>query len=307
MSSEAGCRRCAKVVPWASFWGNFSLGVYKLVIGILGGSAALIADAVHSFADVVGSGGILVATKVSAKHPDDDFPYGRGKAEFIGAAFVYTILLFFAGGIIIASFQAMLSDELEAPHFATLLGGIVSVFYNVVMYKYATCAGKRNDSPAILADAFENRADAISSMACIVGILGALVIHPICDPIAALAVGLIIAWNCQEQLREAATGLMDNGLSRKEIELMENLAAGHAEVEAVKFVRTRKMGPQFWADLGIEMRSDLGVEEADEVAAAIAREIKSLPRCFHAEVYVVSSSTPMSEADGPLGEPVVTH
>jgi cation diffusion facilitator family transporter len=307
MASEAGCRRCAKVVPWASFWGNFSLAVYKLVVGVLGGSAALVADAVHSFADVIGSGGILVATKVSAKSPDEDFPYGRGKAEFIGAAFVYTILLFFAGGIIIASVQAMLNDELEAPHFATLLGGVVSVLYNVVMYKYATCAGRRNDSPAILADAFENRADAISSTACIVGILGALVIHPICDPIAALVVGIIIAWNCQEQLREAATGLMDNGLSRKETEILTNLALGHAEVQGVPFVRTRKMGPRFWADLGIEVRSDLGVEEADEVAAAIAREVKGLPRCLHAEVYVVSSSDPTSETHGPPGEPVVTH
>jgi cation diffusion facilitator family transporter len=306
MSSHAGCRRCAKVVPWASFWGNLSLAIYKLVVGILGGSAALIADAVHSFADVVGSSGILVATRVSAKSPDEDFPYGRGKAEFIGAAFVYTILLFFAGGIIIASVQAMLADDLEAPHFATLLGGIVSVFYNVVMYKYATCAGKRNDSPAILADAFENRADAISSMACIVGILGALIIHPICDPIAALVVGLIIAWNCQEQLREAATGLMDNGLARKEVEIIEKMALSHPEVQAVQFVRTRKMGPRFWADLGIEMRGDLGVEEADEVAAAIARDIKGISRCFHAEVYVVPSSAPMRETDGPLGEPVVT-
>lgn len=307
MSSEAGCRRCAKVAPWVSLWGNFSLAVYKLVVGILGGSAALIADAVHSFADVVGSSGILVATKVSAKSPDEDFPYGRGKAEFIGAAFVYTILLFFAGGIIVASVRAMLSDELEAPHFATLLGGVVSVFYNLVMYRYATCAGRRNDSPAILADAFENRADAISSMACIVGILGALVIHPICDPIAALVVGIIIAWNCQEQLREAATGLMDNGLSRRETEIIESLALGCPEVQAVQFVRTRRMGPRFWADVGIEMRSDLGVEKADEIAAAIAREVKGLPRCFHAEVYVVSASDPTSETDGPLGESVIMH
>ncbi len=119
--TRARCRVCARSVPWVSFWGNLGLGIYKLLVGVLGGSSALVADAMHSFADVVGSVGIVVATRVSAKEADDDYPYGRGKAEFLGAVFVYTILLFFAGGIAFHATRLMLSDDLEAPHYVTLL------------------------------------------------------------------------------------------------------------------------------------------------------------------------------------------
>lgn len=143
---DARCKRCAGVVPWFSLWGNLGLAVYKLVLGLLGRSAALVADAMHSFADVVGSTGILIATRVSGREPDARYPYGRGKAEFIGAAFVYTVLLFFAAGIVVGAIQTMLEDSPEPPQFFAALGALFSVLYNYLMYKYATCVGRRNNS-----------------------------------------------------------------------------------------------------------------------------------------------------------------
>ena len=286
----ANCRRCAKAVPWFSLWGNLALGVYKLVVGTVGRSQALVADALHSFADVIGSTGILIATKVSSKDPDDYLPYGRGKAEFIGAAFVYTVLLFFAGGISFTAIKSIISGEMHPPHFVTVLGAVVSVLYNFIMYKYATCVGQRNHSPAILADAFENRADAISSVACIGGILGAMFVHPICDPIAALVVGIIIFFNCKEQLIEAAKSLMDGGLEPEDVEKIRGIVARQPGVVGVPFLRTRRTGARFWFDVGIEVSPDTGVEEADRVAMAIRGLVKRHPQSHHVEVYVSSAS-----------------
>lgn len=280
------CQQCSRAVPWVSFWGNFGLGVYKLLVGVLGGSSALIADAMHSFADVVGSVGIVVATRVSAKEADEDYPYGRGKAEFLGAVFVYTILLFFAFGIVFHAVSLMTSDNLEAPHFVTLLGAVVSVVHNVIMFQYLTCVGRRNNSPAILADAFENRADAVSSVACIGGIAGAMLIHPICDPIAALLVGVIIFWNCQEQLRGAIKGLMDTPLPEEETEEAIDVILSCAGVEALAFLRTRRTGARYWLDVGVEVDEQLEVEAADAIAAEIARELARYPFCHHAEIFV---------------------
>lgn len=296
------CEHCARRVPWMSFWGNLCLGIYKLMVGVLGRSAALVADAVHSFADVVGSSGIVVATRISARDPDDHYPYGRGKAEFIGAVFVYTILLFFAGGIIVGSIRAMLEKNPQPPHFFTALGALISVFYNYVMYKYTTCVGRRNNSPAILADAFENRADAVSSVACIVGILAAMFINPICDAIAALAVGLIILWNCQGQLREAARGLMDSGLPVEELEEIRQLVLGVAGVSEIAYLRSRQTGSRFWVDVGIEVTAELAVKEADAIAAAVRGAVARIPECHHVEVYVLpAGGAPLPV--GIVGEP----
>jgi cation diffusion facilitator family transporter len=287
MPDNERCKRCARVAPWFSFSGNLTLAVHKLAVGLLGGSAALVADAMHSFGDVVGSTSILLATRVSARRPDARFPYGRGKAEFIGAVFVYIVLLFFATGIVLSSTKTILRGGAERPHYITAIGALVSVLYNYMMFRFATCAGRRTNSPAIMADAFENRADALASAAVIVGIFAALLIHPVCDAIAALAVGLIIFWNCQEQLRQAARGLMDSGLSADRIDAIRHAALAQDGVTAVRFVRTRQTGVKYWIDLGISVARDLAVEKADRIAAELRQIVLDAPYCHYVEVYVL--------------------
>jgi cation diffusion facilitator family transporter len=280
------CRRCARVAPWYSFWGNLALAIHKLVVGILGQSTALVADAVHSFGDVIGSSSILIATRMAGKKPDDKFPYGRGKAEFVSAVFVYVMLLFLATAIMVSSIRSILANEISPPHFVTAASAVVSVLYNYIMYKFTKCAGLRNNSPAILADAFENRADAISSAAVIVGIIAARLIHPILDPIAALIVCVIIFWNCQEQLREAAAGLMDRGLPEDRIDGIRKAAAAQLGVSAVTFVRSRQTGVHFWIDLGIEVKPGVTVEESDAISASVREAVSKTPQCHFVDVYV---------------------
>lgn len=279
------CRRCARVAPWWSFAGNLTLAIHKLVVGILGGSAALVADAFHSFADVLGSSTILVSTRVASKAPDAEFPYGRGKAEFIGAVFVYVVLLFFAFGIVWEAIQSMLAADIRPPHYVTAAGALVSVLYNYTMYKFTACAGARNNSPAIMADAFENRADALSSVAVIGGIIAARLIHPICDPIAALVVGLVIIWNCQEQLRGATQGLMDRGLPPERIDAIKEKVLGQPGVCGIAYLRTRQSGVRYWIDLGIRVPDALTVDQADRVANAVRGTVGSSPQCHYVEVY----------------------
>ncbi len=285
-NSERGpCDRCAKVVPWLSFWGNFGLAVYKLLVGTLGGSSALVADAMHSLADTVGSGGVLIATGVSSRPADAKYPYGRGKAEFISAVYVYTVLAAFSLGVIYAAILQIRSGNADAPHYLTILGAVVSVIYNYLMYRFASCVGLRIHSPAIMADAFENRTDAISSVACIVGIIAALVIHPVCDAITALVVGGLILHNSIEQLREAASGLMDSGLPPAHVADIEARVGRRPEVARVVYVKSRQVGAGYWVDVGIELAAKTTLKKAASVAADIEREIASRTNVSHAEVY----------------------
>jgi cation diffusion facilitator family transporter len=294
MHDLARCQRCARVVPWFSFWGNLGLAVYKLAVGIFGRSAALVADAIHSFTDVVGSGSIIVVTKLSGKPPDARYPYGRGKAEFVGAVFVYTILLFFSILIMIGSVKILLGHRAERPHYITAFGSAVSVVHNYLMYRFETCVGRRTHSPAILADAFENRADAISSLAAVIGIVMALFIHPMCDGIAAMVVAFIIFYNCVGQLKEAAIGLMDGGMPDEVHQFVRQMVLGQTGVLGLKFLRSRRTGARYWVDLGIEVAANLPVTEADRIAAAVRNRVQHTPHCHHADVYVLPASSPLA-------------
>ncbi len=291
MHDLARCQRCARAVPWFSFWGNLGLAIYKLTVGIFGRSAALVADAIHSFTDVVGSSSIVVVTKLSRKPPDARYPYGRGKAEFVGAVFVYTILVFFAVLIMIGSVKILLGHRSERPHFITAFGSAVSVVHNYLMYRFETCVGRRTHSPAIMADAFENRADAISSLAAVIGIIGALFVHPACDGIAALVVALIIFYNCLGQLKEAAIGLMDGGMPDDVLQYVRQAALGQTGVLGLKFLRSRRTGARYWVDLGIEVPPDLPLEQADRIAATLRSRIQRAPQCHHADVYVLPADS----------------
>jgi cation diffusion facilitator family transporter len=282
----ASCLNCARIAPWYSFWGNLALAIHKLVVGLLGRSTALVADAIHSFGDVLGSTSVVISTRMAGKQPDKTFPFGRGKAEFVSAVFVYVMLLLLAGGIIFTSGRSILRGDISPPHLVTAASAVVSVLYNYLMYKFTTCVGRRNSSPAILADAFENRADAIASIAVIGGIVAARFIHPICDPIAALIVGVVIFWNCQEQLRKAAEGLMDRGLPEEEVAFIRACAAEQPGVLNVPFIRTRQTGVRYWIDLGIEVGAELSVDAADEIVGRVRNAVSNTPQCHFVEVYV---------------------
>jgi len=277
-------------VPWFSFWGNLTITFYKIAVGFLGGSAALIADGLHSFTDVIGTSVIIGTCKVSDKPADKCHPYGHGKAEFMGSTFIYAVLLFLAGAIFVGGWLVIVHAELKTPRFVTLLAAVVSVSYNVLMYFLGSCAGKKNNSPAILANAFENRADAISSVAVIIGIAGALLIHPICDPIAAMVVGVIIFINCMIELKKSLSGLMDRGLSPEAVERIKRVALGQEGVEDIDFMKSRQTGGDYWVDLGIVVCKDLEVTESDKIASNVRRELMRRSEMLdNVEIYVATA------------------
>jgi cation diffusion facilitator family transporter len=261
---------------------------YKVIVGILGGSSALVADGIHSFTDVIGTSVILFSRKVSDQEADASHPYGHGKVEFLGSAFIYTVLLVLSIAIFVGGLMVIVEDRIVVPQFVTLLAAGVSVFYNVFMYLFGQCAGKKNNSPAILANSFENRADAISSFAVIIGIAAALFIHPICDPLAAMLVGVIIFVNCIDQLKESVSGLMDTSLPREVIQRISKVAEAQDGVVRVDYVKTRQTGTGYWVDVGVVVPPQIDVEVSHNVSKAVRMELmRRSDRFERVEVFVV--------------------
>jgi cation diffusion facilitator family transporter len=283
---DAECLACGRRVPIVCIIGNSSLAFYKVVLGILGGSSALLVDGLHSLVDTVGSTNILIASRISRQPPDEDHPYGHGNAEYIGSTIVYSVLLLVTAGVVLSAAKLLAPGHHEAPHFVTLLGAVVSVLVNYLMFQYGKCAGTRCNSPALLADAFENRADAISSLAAVIGIAGAMLIHPICDPIAAAVVGVIIVYNCSTQLKDSVSNLVDRALPRELADDIKRIVLGHEEIVRVDHLRTRRTGPTYWIDIVVELPADLTVARTEEVAEAIRQSVmRRHEHVGHVEVY----------------------
>jgi cation diffusion facilitator family transporter len=287
--ASARCVKCARRVPWIAFFGNLTLTFYKCTVGWLGGSPALIADGLHSFTDVIGTSVILASTRVSERPADADHPYGHGKVEFMSSSFIYIVLIVLSVGIFIGGLLLLIHWELHPPMSVTFFAAVVSVIYNIIMYRLGQCAGHKTKSPALLANSFENRADAISSIAVCIGIAAAMWIHPACDPLAAMAVGVVIFTNCIVELRKALSGLMDRALPDDAVERIRALATRQKGVVSVTFVKTRPTGNGYWLDLGLEVKRGTPVAGADAIANRVRAALMKRSRHFdEIEVYVVS-------------------
>jgi len=169
-----------------NFWANLGLCIVKLLGGILGGSQALIADAVHSLSDVIIAILVIVGLKVSSVPPDDDHHWGHGNIEFIVSAIIGTLLVCTAITITIVSLATIIRGDIYNPSILAVWAAAISVVANEIMFRHSLCVGLQMDSPAMIANAWENRSDVYSSLAVLVGVFGARMGFVVLDPIAAI-------------------------------------------------------------------------------------------------------------------------
>lgn len=275
------CRKCANKAIWACLWGNLFLCAFKVVIGIVSGSLAVLADALHSGADVLDSTVTLIAIRLGKKPPDKTHPYGHGKTEFISGAFIGLVLLVGSAWIIVSSGGKLLSRvNHPAPHFIALAAAAISIVVNEMMFRYAICAGRRVNSAAIEAEAWDNRADCLSSIPVFFGVLGAQFGFRSLDPLAALLVGLLVGKVGFELLSKNLHGLMDAPLHSKQVRRIKELVRTVPGVKGIGYLKTRGIGRQYLADLQILVNPRITVEKSNSIAhkvrTVLRNEIKHL-------------------------------
>ncbi|MFC1462019.1 cation diffusion facilitator family transporter [Verrucomicrobiota bacterium] len=265
--TDAVCTRCADRAALICTAGNIFLCVIKAVMGILTGSLALVADAIHSGADVLVSVVTIFAVHIGQKPPDTGHPYGHGKTEFISGAFVGLVLFIGAACIIASAIGHLLRKAtLDPPHFTALAAAAVSIALNELLYHYAHCAASRTNSSGLEALAWDNRSDAISSMPVFFGVLGALLGFPLLDPLAALLVGLLVGKIGWEILAENIGALMDAPLHSDQIDHMKQLVLAVPSVHGIGYLRTRGMGRDYLVDLQILVNAATTVERSHDIA-----------------------------------------
>lgn len=292
MQVNEKCLKCGRQIPWVCFFGNATLAVFKAVVGFLSGSRALIADGLHSASDVLATIMVIISLKISGKAEDDAHPWGYGKAEYIGSLFVYTILLFLGAYILIDSVVDIVLRRNAPPHMISLFAAMVSVAGNVIFSSYGFCAGKRLNSPAMIANANENRADMFSSVAVILGILGAHAGFIFADSVAAIVVGLIIIRMSVKLTIEALRGLMDKNINAQAIAHIRAIALKQRGVSGVDFIRARKLGGKSWIEIEIMVDPRYTVGQANEICSEVRSAI--LRRAVHIKEVTTSFTSDWS-------------
>lgn len=272
----------------------------KLIVGYLGNSAALVAEGLHSAADLLFDIVALIGMRIARKEVDEDHPYGHGKYESLATLLLSLILLAVAVGIVWDAVERIQHPDLEAPAALTLWIAAGSMLIKELLYHYTIRVGRRIGSKILVANAWHHRSDAIASFAALIGIAGALLGWPILDPVAAIGVaffvgkvGVEIAIEALRELTDAATAI------DKEIhDSIQRLINAHPEVQSAHLVKARRMGPDIMVDVHVVVDAFLSVSEghqiADEVEKTLMREISDITSVM---VHVDVSDETATEAD----------
>ena len=267
------CRICRKEVIWWAIVVNIGQTIYKGLLGFLTGSVALVADALHSAADVVASTVTMFSVKLSSQKPDEKYPYGYGNIQFISSSIVGLILILGAAYLMYESIMKIVAGNIEAPNGIAVVGAALSIVVNELMYRFQSCVGEENNSPAIIANAWDNRSDAISSVGVLIGILFAVLGFPIADVVAALIVAVVVAKIGVELNITAIDGLMDSSVEMDVLKTVYDIAIDAPKVAGVEFLRGRNVGEDMHLDLRVLVKGKMKVSESDQIIKTIKDRI----------------------------------
>ena len=278
---------------------NVLLLVFKFVAGIVGHSAAMMADAVHSLSDFVTDIIVLVFVKISCKPKDKSHDYGHGKYETLALTIIGIALMAVAIGIIVKGALKIVAwfhgAELAAPGMLAFWAAIVSIVLKEAVYRYSIFKARKLDSKAVEANAWHHRSDALSSIGTAVGIGGAVFLGQhwtILDPIASVVVGAFIVKVAFELLKNGIGDLMEQSLPEKvEDEIMEMVAALPG-VSEPHDLRTRRIGNHYAIELHILMDGNISLNEAHDKATEIEDMLR---QCYGTETHVAVHVEPKEE------------
>jgi len=254
---------------------NLLLSVVKFIGGVVGNSTALIADSLHSLSDLLTDAIVLATHKISQIPADSNHPYGHGRAETIGATIVGAIIILAGIWIGYDVWQVIVSGVKLVPTWLAAGVAMISILANEGIFHYTRIVGERINSPAIIANAWHHRSDAISSGAALVGILGAHFGYPFMDPLAGGVVALMVLKVGYDILTDGLRDLMDTGLSDEQTQEIQKIIDGIPEIIKFHDLRTRTLGGEIFMDVHILVDTDLTVTEGHAAAERVRRGLIS--------------------------------
>lgn len=262
---------------------NFLLLVFKFAAGILGHSAAMLADAVHSLSDFVTDIIVLVFVRISNKPQDKGHDYGHGKYETLATAIIGLLLLIVGFGILWNGASSIYAfargEELEEPGMVALIAALLSIVLKEILYRYTVIKGKKLNSQAVIANGWHHRSDALSSIGTAVGIGGAILLGDhwrVLDPVAAVIVSFFIMKVAVQLLIPCVDELLEKSLPDDVEKQIEQALLSFPGVSEPHHLRTRRIGSYCAIEVHVRMDGQISLEAAHATATAIENKLKEM-------------------------------
>lgn len=254
---------------------DFAVGVAKMITGFVVGSAALVADGIHSFSDILTDLFVVAATHFGRQEPDSNHPYGHGRIETLATLWLGSVLIFVAGGIAWASIGRLLEgDPIPAPGAWAIGIAGVALLAKEWIFRYTMRVARRVNSRLLEANAWHSRSDALSTVVVLIGLVAAQVGVGWMDALAAIVVGIMVGQVGGRLLWESSRELIDTALPAEERDAMQRAAEAVAGVRSVHDLRARKLGSDILLDLHIVVPPRVTVSEAHEIGNEASRRLR---------------------------------
>jgi cation diffusion facilitator family transporter len=276
MNKKARIQRVTRV----SLLANIALSIIKFIIGTMGNSQAVVADALHSFSDTSSDFVILFGVKYWTAPPDASHPYGHQKIESFATIIIGLILLFAAGGIgyngivsLLPTAQNQYQNQAVLSWIA-VTGPLISIVIKEILFQITYRVGIETNSSSVKANAWHHRTDALSSIPVLIAVIASL-INPslsFLDQIGAIIVSAFIIKVGLEILFNSINDLLDSGISQDEITSFEKAILNIHNVKGVHKLRTRKLANCIYIDLHLEVSGTMSVVEGHD----ISEEVKTI-------------------------------
>ena len=260
---------------------NLLLLIFKFVAGIVGHSAAMVADSVHSLSDFVTDIVVILFVRLSGRPADEDHDYGHGKFETLATLFVSLVLLgvavmLFVNGVV-DIVSALHGEKLETPGLVALIAAAASIVIKEILYRYTVRCGKKVNSQVVVANAWHHRSDALSSIGVLVGVAGAMLLGgswSILDPIAATIVSVFIAKVAYNLLMPSLEELLERSLPKEVEQRILDIILSVDGVSSPHHLRTRRIGNAYAIEVHIRMDGDMTLAQSHAVTTAVERLLK---------------------------------
>ena len=286
-AQSAEKRRVARKTTYVSIGLNTVLMSVQIVVGVIAHSQALVADGVHSLADLISDFVVLVANRHSGAEPDADHNYGHSRYETVASLFLGGLLIAVGGGMLWRAGERLTDlDNIPAVHVSALVVALVVLLSKEALFRYMLREAQRVRSAMLIANAWHARSDAASSLVVALGILGSIAGVRLLDPIAAAIVGFMVVrmgwtfgWDALQDLSDRALDESDSADLRARI-------LSTPGVRDVHELRTRKMGDFALVDAHILVDPMISVSEGHYIAETARSRVLSDNRVLDALIHV---------------------
>ncbi len=253
---------------------DLSLGVAKIIVGIVGSSQALLADGIHSLSDLVTDFMVLFAAKQASHPADEEHPYGHARIETVMTVALGIALIAVATGIAYDAIRRLFDPELLLhPGWGALVVAAISIVSKEAIYRYTSRTANRLRSNLLHANAWHSRSDAISSVIVVIGVAGSMAGLDYLDAVAAIGVAAMIVKIGWDLVWHSLRELVDTGLEPERVDAISECIRSVDGVLTTHMLRTRKMGADALVDVHIQVGPRLSVSEGHQISETVRARI----------------------------------